>query len=1143
MGKPRLLPAQIYQAGLLWPDETLDIACDKYRSFLIEVKSRVKINPAMPQAGLDPLTFTIVSTLISVGLQALSALIWKPQAPGSGNGGLRARTVTGASFSGAQRFAPQFGFDSVQQPATLGATVPLVFAHRRDLPAQSVPPRPAGSYGGLRVNLPLLWSQMLSLNGGQVFRGIFMVGEGTISSLDPNGFAVGDNSLSSYGMSTDSATQSSSRMTIYFSPGGGRIGTANRIAGRSGSNDPVNSQRFGGPDVYAVRGQNYQWTQDFCYTYKPSTSTSFGLYSHIPNNFAYRVNPRLNPTISIRTVSLSNGQSVRYAIDDDAQRLAEFWKYKYSFSCRSGIVTSAAGTVDSYVGQTFEYTLSPSSDIYTQFKMNSTNTDNKESEADGIADCSDIASAVSSIQRSIDDSLVVGEIYRVGSALAVLVNRIPSNQVFSSEADTFPSGTGSGMTYTFRTVRAGKFTTSTALDINPSWSGQTLLPTQFSPGQDVATINAPKFKTASNFAQIFRIAIANVMLQRPAKIFEIGFKYSVGLKINGFCNFRDCPTLLKINKEAGYKHKNNIYDADKKVSVQQFNSGTISGLSETRYFFYKIYYRHENNSYTAMPMTFAFRGSSGEPIYSYLRFEASLSKRWELKFEPVSSWEIRNDYDGIVSPFIIIDSKISTVNSWGFTAGGATFYVYWQGEIVSRDRSVFSLPTLDPAQDVGLGFTDDQSMTDDWGRVAEAFAYSEIQSTASAGPEAEIAYINIISCNPTTVSYSNLATVGLNIMGSRDLSQISQLSASVDGGTEVRRLRDGDTMGPSDVWPDVFRACQTSEQFGLGDIITDAYIDIESYITAANWCHDRRYFYDAGIPEAVNLDEWSVDTAATMLLDIIRRGGKWALEPAIVFPESGALPISGLFNGGNIVENTFSLSFIEQEGREEIEVSVMWRRERPTSDYYSSGFFSENQTVTVREASNLGKSLKTENVDVSEYCTNFEHAVDIACFMIRMRRLITHSIKFTTTAEGIDAELAAGKYIKVAMDFTYFDEFATGVVLADGTMVATRTDLLTAGTHDVTAWDGSEADLYDTTLTVSGSGTASPTGITFVKKTAGSQVRVYRIEKIDINEDGEIEISAINHPVDESGISMIGKNWTTYITDSNWIIQGTGDNC
>jgi hypothetical protein len=151
--------------------------------------------------------------------------------------------------------------------------------------------------------------------------------------------------------------------------------------------------------------------------------------------------------------------------------------------------------------------------------------------------------------------------------------------------------------------------------------------------------------------------------------------------------------------------------------------------------------------------------------------------------------------------------------------------------------------------------------------------------------------------------------------------------------------------------------------------------------------------------------------------------------------------------------------------------------------------------------------------------------------------LITHEIKFSTRPSGIIGGLYPGAYIRVALDYTYYDEFANGVILSDGTLITTRPDLLPAGTHSVTAWNGISSDVGDLTITVSTDGKASPSRIIFVKKRVTTQVRTYKVDEVSINNRRDIDISATLHPTDADGYSMLTKNWTTYVTDSNWVIQ------
>ena len=189
--------------------------------------------------------------------------------------------------------------------------------------------------------------------------------------------------------------------------------------------------------------------------------------------------------------------------------------------------------------------------------------------------------------------------------------------------------------------------------------------------------------------------------------------------------------------------------------------------------------------------------------------------------------------------------------------------------------------------------------------------------------------------------------------------------------------------------------------------------------------------------------------------------------------------------------------------------------------------------VLVREVTG-SETDPIEQLDMTAFCTSREHAVDVAKFLVRMRRVPTHTITFETTHDGLIAALMPGDYIKVAMDETEYDEFNNGVVTPEGALVSTKT--LTNGTYDVVAWGGTEGTPpADATLAVSGNGkTASPAGIVFTVKLPSTQVRVYQVERISPTENGTFTIEALHMPVNDSGILQVADGFDTA---GNWTIQ------
>ena len=166
----------------------------EYREFVRYCKSASRIEPGEPVAiGLD-----VILLQIGIALVLSAAAYFLTPKPKTQNRGtpaqLRSTATQGQDVVGGSRFAPKAGFDSLQNVVEMGSIIPLVYARRETINGVT--------YGGIRVNTNLLWSQVLSLGGDQLFRGIFLVGEGderaNSMELDAEQFALGNNLLGGY---------------------------------------------------------------------------------------------------------------------------------------------------------------------------------------------------------------------------------------------------------------------------------------------------------------------------------------------------------------------------------------------------------------------------------------------------------------------------------------------------------------------------------------------------------------------------------------------------------------------------------------------------------------------------------------------------------------------------------------------------------------------------------------------------------------------------------------------------------------------------------------------------------------------------------------------------------------------------------
>lgn len=1283
------LPSDKYLLQVL-AEAGVEITEEDLRLFKAEVRRRALQGPQPAVIAGDPATtFAIISavaSLISVGLTIVASFFKpKPVTPAR----LKTNQLGDRSITSQRRYAPRAGFDAIQEPAAIGSVIPVVYALKEQFEGRM--------YGGIRVNMPLLWSNVQSFGGHQMLRAVFLLSEGRLGSIDETNFAIGNNAISGFDLVAGQGNQLGSRLTIYYRRNGGRIVSGDRVVGRAANRDDGNAQNEGALDVFSVR-RGGTWFQDFSSAAKPSTQTTFGVYTLIGNNLAYRVNPSLRPTVNAQLVPKGDEGNAKVVCDIDQAAVAQRKKYEAIFSSRSGLVSGSVGSVGSQI----TYRLNRSSDANTEFvtelapeswqvttevlsqnliersgslnlgiqstvtasqvlaasqemenwlnirsvsydtatkkvsveigfkenrarnylnsydatyssaptedgtytikyaiKVKNSTNDKEELEDNlkitvkrktktnkttsgvnnyvpqqlqfdgngvvvGISAGSvtfqttnetdevkwtftpdiatvtmkylpgkpakeksaDVAAAVAGRQKTWDDALVVGDLYKVGSALCVCTARTPAGALFESEADFFPVGGGQNIDVTFTTVRPGVASTIANAQLQI-------------PGNEPQPIR----HTATSGPHVYRVALGSVTTSRPCRAVEIGIRSSLGIRLAGLCNFADAKTYDEINADACLSKEGEIVKKGTTLKVDIYNSGTITS-SEERYSFFRIGYRESGSGadYTELPQCFGVRSITQQSVFNSIQLLMPANRQWEFRFEPLSGWEIRS---GTASGALeLLDAKLGSARS----ISGAGIGIRFNGIALSRNRQTFSISTARRTQqtEIGIGFTDESSYLDSWGRLAEAFPYEEAVSSAAGGPEHEITYVNEIVPNRPVPNYDNLALIGLNIRSSVEFAQFSQFSAYVTGGVECRRLLQNRTVGPSHLFPDVLLDLLTNDRYGRGDAISDDLIDFPSFQASARWCQLRGYFFDSAIVEKENIRQWAADTAATHLLIFGESGGKFFLRP--VFPFDPATdsatsfmtkpaPVKALFTAGNIKEDSFVVQYLEAEDRNPIQVSVKYREERQNGDLTSPGIFPIEREILVRERgtdADIYQSAQIESVDMSDYATNPRHAIDAAKYIVKFRRLTTHAIKFDTTYEGITSGLEPGDYIKVAIDINVYDEFNNGVVTPDGALVSTQQ--LANGAYPILYWNGnSSSPVSEGTLTVTDNGQkASPAGIMFTVIRASNTVQVYQVESIENAEDGYLSIEAVHAPTNTSDVLRLALNFDL---DGAWRIQ------
>ena len=382
-------------------------------------------------------------------------------------------------------------------------------------------------------------------------------------------------------------------------------------------------------------------------------------------------------------------------------------------------------------------------------------------------------------------------------------------------------------------------------------------------------------------------------------------------------------------------------------------------------------------------------------------------------------------------------------------------------------------------------------------------------------PEHEIVYINTILPNPVPPQYDNLAILGMNIRASREFANLSQLSVYMNRG-----------LGGFHDFPSVLRDLLTNDRFGTGAILSPEQIDEQSFQDATAWTTNRRYYYDGALTDPINIRQWGAITAKDFLLDLIIRNGRFALQPLLNF--AGPEDITGLFTAGNILEDSFELVYFDQEQRQQPLVAIKWRQEQTTGDANNRGLFPIVRELTVRE-STAPVDAPQEQIDLSDFCTSEIQAIDRAKYECRFRRLSTHQVRFTTTAD--QAALDLGRCFRLSLETLTYDQPTNGYVARDGRI--TSWPELADGTHLVVTWDGQ--GYIERQITVTGGRTNDISETVFSVADNVFQTQTYRVQSLSFNEEGNIEVEAVHWPTDEEGVSLLTAGW---YDDDNWVIEG-----
>lgn len=402
--------------------------------------------------------------------------------------------------------------------------------------------------------------------------------------------------------------------------------------------------------------------------------------------------------------------------------------------------------------------------------------------------------------------------------------------------------------------------------------------------------------------------------------------------------------------------------------------------------------------------------------------------------------------------------------------------------------------------------------------LAEVSHYGDlITRSCDQNPEHEVIYVNESLSEDVLPYYSNCAVGGLRLRSSNNFQQLDQVRCYMKNGLQVTRLIDND-VAASNLLTDLAWYLFTNTDTGAGKIVNSELLDQATMTTTGRYLRANRLFFDDAIAEPINLRSWLANIAPSVLCFTSLKNGKFSLEPALPYDSNynidpnGTIAISGMFTEGNIIEDSYELSWLELEDRKMFQAVVQYKR----SD---ANRFPEQRTVVVRYTSADAGELPIEEF-IFNHITGDEHAIRVARFFLALRKHVTHSITFKTLPWGLSLE--PGAFIRVSTQSSPYNPANNGIVKADGTVIAVSA--MTDGTYDVYYWDRTKDYVERGNLIISNGIATNFRDSVFSVINTNATSEVYQIEALDVDTDGIVTIKASNYPVDSNGRSLIARD-------------------
>lgn len=448
----------------------------------------------IPDIKNDATAWAIAAIVVSI-LSSAAAYVLAPKPTSFDQDGPRNLKLGGGR--GQDRFAQTEGFQSVQELAVSGQTIPLVFAKKR------------GNVGGVRVNGSLVWSQMVPEKLFQQLRAVFVFSDGVTEGVPSYaGLAIGDTLLEGY---------TAKKVAAYWRQNGGRLlEPANRISGSDLELLPY-SDAFstffdaGGP---SLQGGVEPYFSGATFT---TTQSKFGAYAPMFNDTCYFPTPEL--------ILIPKDADDDFKEDLRKKRQLNRQRFSQASFFRSVVDGNNVETIGYNgfltVGHKIVYRLT-------------THVEKKRDARFKPNELGFVNTATISARNQADQQIVIGELYLVGDkTLAVCTNIEGTRGPYEPWAPSkytkdIPTPLTNDKTFTFTLTEPGGVHTIANIGNSASAS-------------EINAILKPKLPAFAHPLQ--RAAVATISNTRPCSATELIIKSQVWKQLSGFTDVTAWPSV------------------------------------------------------------------------------------------------------------------------------------------------------------------------------------------------------------------------------------------------------------------------------------------------------------------------------------------------------------------------------------------------------------------------------------------------------------------------------------------------------------------------------------------------------------------------------------------------------------------------